>query len=253
MRHTKAILAYPFNAGPRISRRVALQIGAASMLAAFTGCRTIPAGVSAEPTDLHRASATDLARLLRQRKVSATELCRSTIARIERLDAQVNAVVVRDFERALSDAKSADAALARGVNLPLLGIPMTVKESFDLQGHPTTAGLRERLSNIAQRDAEVVRRAKGRRSTRARQDQCSGAPARPPELQSDLWPHRQSLLALAFAGRIVRRFSGCHRNGVFGLGNRLGLRGIDPGSGGLLRCLWAQDELRHGVLDRARL
>jgi amidase len=160
MRHTKSNLAYPFNAGPRISRRAALQMGAASMLAAFTGCRTLPAGVSAEPTDLHRASATELARLLRQRKVSATELCRSTIARIERLDAQVNAVVVRDFERALSDARSADAALARGVNLPLLGIPMTVKESFDLQGHPTTAGVKERLSNIAQSDAEVVRRAK---------------------------------------------------------------------------------------------
>jgi amidase len=160
MRHTKSIAAYPFNAAPRISRRAALQISAASMLAAFTGCRTTPTSVSAAPTDLHRVSATDLARLLQQRKVSATELCQSAIARIERLDVQVNAVVVRDFERALSDAKAADAALARGVDLPLLGIPMTVKESFDLQGHPTTAGLKERLSNVAQRDAEVVRRAK---------------------------------------------------------------------------------------------
>ena len=142
MRRTKATFAYPIDAGPRLSRRLALQIGAASMLAAFTGCRTTPASVSAEPTDLNRASATELARLLRQRKVSATELCQSAIARIERLDGQVNAVVVRDFERALSDAKAADAALARGVNLPLLGIPMTVKESFDLQGHPTTAGVR---------------------------------------------------------------------------------------------------------------
>jgi amidase len=160
MRHTMLIAAHPINAGLRLSRRAALQMSAASILTALTGCRTTQADVSTEPTDLHRASATELARLLQQRKVSATELCRSTIARIERLDAQVNAVVVRDFERALSDARSADAALARGVNLPLLGIPMTVKESFDLQGHPTTVGLKERLSNIARRDAKVVRRAK---------------------------------------------------------------------------------------------
>jgi amidase len=158
--NTMSIATHPFNSAPRLSRRAALQMSAASMLAAFTGCRMTPAGVSPELADVHRASATELARLLRQRKVSATELCRSTIARIDRLDGRVNAVVVRDFERALSDARSADAALARGVNLPLLGIPMTVKESFDLQGHPTTAGLKERRRNVARRDAEVVRRAK---------------------------------------------------------------------------------------------
>jgi amidase len=160
MRHAKTLASSPLQSSLRISRRLALQMGAASVLAGLTGCRTMPLGVSAEPTNLHLASATELARLLRERKVSATELCQSTIARIERLDPHVNAVVVRDFERALSDAKSADAALARGVNLPLLGVPMTVKESFDLQGHPTTLGLKERLSSIAQRDAEVVHRAK---------------------------------------------------------------------------------------------
>ena len=62
------------------------------------------------------------------RKLSALELVEHTIARIEALDGPINAVVVRDFERACVAALAADAALARGERRPLLGIPMTIKE-----------------------------------------------------------------------------------------------------------------------------
>ena len=73
-------------------------------------------------------------------KVSSLELTDAAIDRIERLDGPINAVVVRDFDRARAAAKAADAALARGERRPLLGVPMTVKESHNVAGLPTTWG-----------------------------------------------------------------------------------------------------------------
>jgi amidase len=71
---------------------------------------------------------------------TAGELVDAAMARIEALDPQINAVVVRDFDRARSAADAADAALARGEHRPLLGLPMTVKEQFNVAGLPTTWG-----------------------------------------------------------------------------------------------------------------
>ncbi|WP_157088643.1 amidase [Bradyrhizobium jicamae] len=91
--------------------------------------------------DLHYRSVSELRALLDARKVSAVELLEQSVRRIEALDSRINAVVVRDFERGLATAVQADAALARGERGPLLGIPMTVKESFNVAGLPTTWGL----------------------------------------------------------------------------------------------------------------
>jgi amidase len=91
-------------------------------------------------TDLAKAGAGELAQALAARHVSALQACDAAIARIEAADGAINAVVVRDFERARSQARAADAALARGERRPLLGVPMTVKESFDIAGLPTTWG-----------------------------------------------------------------------------------------------------------------
>jgi amidase len=63
------------------------------------------------------------------------------IARIAARDGKLNAVVVRDFERARSAAAEADKALARGERRPLLGVPMTVKEAINVAGLPTTWGI----------------------------------------------------------------------------------------------------------------
>src|SRR5215813_9695023 len=82
----------------------------------------------------------ELSEALRSRKISASELLELTIARIEALDQRLNAVVVRDFGRAEGAAKGADVALSRGGRLPLLGIPGTIKEPFNLAGLPTTWG-----------------------------------------------------------------------------------------------------------------
>ena len=78
---------------------------------------------------------------LAARRVSAVELLDQAIARIEALDKSINAVAVRDFDRARQAAIAADQALARGERRPLLGLPMTVKESFNVAGLPTTWGI----------------------------------------------------------------------------------------------------------------
>jgi amidase len=114
------------------------------------------------PPALDYASATagGLAADLAAKKVSAMELCDAAIERIERLDKSINAVVVRDFGRAQEAAKAADAALARGERRPLLGVPMTVKESFNVAGLPTTWGSPAARDWIAPADAVAVARLK---------------------------------------------------------------------------------------------
>ncbi len=97
---------------------------------------------------------------LRSRKFSSLELTDHLIARIERRDAALNAVVARDFDRARDAAKAADVALARGDRRALLGVPMTVKESFNVAGLPTTWGIPQARDFKATDDALIVARVK---------------------------------------------------------------------------------------------
>ncbi|WP_088280237.1 amidase [Ideonella sp. A 288] len=101
----------------------------------------------------------ELARRLRRRELSAVELLQLYLGRVERHGPALNAVVVRDAERALRRARQADEALARGECWgPLHGLPMTVKESFNVAGLPTTFGFEAFRDNIAQTDAVTVQR-----------------------------------------------------------------------------------------------
>lgn len=109
---------------------------------------------------LHRMTASQIAAGLRKKTFSATEVCDAAIARIEALDGNINAVVVRDFERARADARQADVAIGRGEFKPLTGVPMTVKESFDLRGFPTTWGFEMHREHQAREDALAVQRVK---------------------------------------------------------------------------------------------
>ncbi|MEO8811600.1 MAG: amidase family protein [Caulobacteraceae bacterium] len=110
--------------------------------------------------DYSTAGAGELAAALAGRTVSAVELCDVAIERIERLDGAINAVVVRDFDRAREAARGADAALARGERGTLLGVPMTVKEAFNVAGLPTTWGMAQFKDWIAPADATGVARLK---------------------------------------------------------------------------------------------
>ena len=111
-------------------------------------------------SELDYRTARDLAGLLAARKVSAVELLERAITRIEARDGKVNAVVVRDFDRARQAAKAADAALAKGERKPLLGIPMTVKESYNIAGLPTTWGYPAAKDFRPQEDALSISRVK---------------------------------------------------------------------------------------------
>jgi amidase len=103
--------------------------------------------------------ALELARRVRNREVSAVELLQAHQARVARLNPALNAVVVQRNEDAMQRARAADAALARGVCWgPLHGLPMTVKESFDVQGLPTTWGFEAHRHNVAARHAVAVQR-----------------------------------------------------------------------------------------------
>ena len=102
----------------------------------------------------------ELSDALRSRKISASELLEHTIARIEALDQRINAIVVRDFDRAMDAAKAADAAIARGAQWTLLGIPVTLKEPFNIAGLPTTWGYPQFKDFLPKEDALVVWRLK---------------------------------------------------------------------------------------------
>lgn len=97
---------------------------------------------------------------LAARRVGALELCDEAIARIIRRDASINAVVVRDFERAREQARGADRRLADGERAPLLGLPMTVKESFNVAGLATHWGVPYFAEFRPARDAVMVGRLK---------------------------------------------------------------------------------------------
>ncbi|MAV24875.1 MAG: amidase [Gammaproteobacteria bacterium] len=103
-------------------------------------------------------SATGLAARLRAGEFSAVELAEHQIRRIEKYDGDINAVVVRDFERGLEAAREADRQLQSKSwdGKPLLGVPMTIKELYHVAGLQTTYGHPELKENVPDWDADAV-------------------------------------------------------------------------------------------------
>ena len=97
-----------------------------------------------------------LAEMTRARSVGCLELLDFYLDRVARLDGALNAVVVRDAERARARARALDQEQDRSG--ALFGVPMTVKESFDFRGHPTTWGFAHLRDHRAARDALALRR-----------------------------------------------------------------------------------------------
>jgi len=105
-------------------------------------------------TDVHFWSATRLAAALRRRKIGCLELLDHFVSRIERHNPALNAVIATDIPNARKRARAADRALAKGeVRGKLHGVPMTLKESYDVVGMPTTWGLPELRENYPERNA----------------------------------------------------------------------------------------------------
>jgi amidase len=104
------------------------------------------------------STATELAAAMDAGEVSAVELTQVAIERIEQYDAPINAISVRDFDRALAAARDADAVRARGETRPLLGVPTTIKDSFNVAGLPTTWGIPSFKDFVPAEDAVAVAR-----------------------------------------------------------------------------------------------
>ncbi|MFI5695383.1 amidase family protein [Kribbella sp. NPDC051586] len=110
-------------------------------------------------TDLTTAPASELVRALRRREVSSRELLEHYLARIERLNPALNAVVTLDAESALAAAAAADQDTARGHDVGALhGLPMTIKDSLETAGLRTTAGAPDLAGYVPARDADAVAR-----------------------------------------------------------------------------------------------
>jgi amidase len=105
-------------------------------------------------------TAVELSAALKAKQVSAVELAQDAIDRIERHDEKINAICARDFERGLEAARAADAALARGETRPLLGLPLTIKESYNIAGLPTTWGFPPQKDYKPAEDALTIARVK---------------------------------------------------------------------------------------------
>jgi len=110
-------------------------------------------------SELAFRSATDLAAALRAKDVSSRELLALYEERIGRLNPSINAVVSPDFERARRRAAEADEATARGESWgPLHGLPMTIKDTYEVAGMRTTAGAPQYAEHVSSADAVVAQR-----------------------------------------------------------------------------------------------
>jgi amidase len=106
-------------------------------------------------------SATDAAQAVRRKEVSSRELTEMLLARIDVVNSTVNAVVELQRDVALQEAAAADEASARGEDVrPLHGVPMTIKDSFNVSGLHTTWGNPAFKEFVADSDATVARRLK---------------------------------------------------------------------------------------------
>ena len=101
-------------------------------------------------------SATKLIHALKTKKIGALELLELYAARIAKYDAALNALPVLDLDTARKRARAYDRKGAKA--LPLAGLPMTVKESFDITGLPSTWGLAEYCNTPAAANAQAVDR-----------------------------------------------------------------------------------------------
>ena len=107
--------------------------------------------------DLWRLSATDLASLIKSKKVSATEAATVALARLDAVNPKINAVIDHKPAEVLAQAAAIDAAIGRGEDVgPLGGVPITVKVNIDQKGFATTNGLKLNREAVAATNSPVI-------------------------------------------------------------------------------------------------
>ena len=111
--------------------------------------------------DIGFLSAVELAKKIREKEISCVELLQHYLSRVDKYNESINAIVVDLREQALEEAKRLDNMVASGEHLgPLHGVPMTVKESYNVSGTPTTFGNPAFKDNVTKTDAESIKKLK---------------------------------------------------------------------------------------------
>ena len=153
---------------------------------------------------LHYKSALQLAALIRRKKIGCLELLDHFLGRIEKYNPKLNAIVWTDTDKARKRARAADAALKKGKRFgPLHGVPMTIKESYQVAGSPTTWGAPAMKDNVTDDDRGRGAAHDRRRRHAVRQDQRAGDARRLAELQRDL-RHDATIRGISTARRADR-------------------------------------------------
>jgi len=148
-----------------LSRRQFVYVAGAGVAATtFASAKGWTAGTAlrtSRPEDLVFLSATRLAKLIVTKEVSSEEIVKAFLSQIQKVNTKLNAVVEITAQRALSQAREADSALARGqLKGPLHGVPMTVKDSINTAGVVTTHATLGCKGQIPKFDGTVVSRMK---------------------------------------------------------------------------------------------
>jgi fatty acid amide hydrolase len=103
--------------------------------------------------------AAQLARLIQTKEVSSKEVVEAHLVRIEELNPKLNSVAIPLVEQARQEASEADAAIKRSDELgPLHGVPITIKDQFQVKGLPSTWGLPSRAKELSTHDGPLVHR-----------------------------------------------------------------------------------------------
>ena len=134
-------------------------IGASAALALQAGGFTAQAKGAPGDTDLDFASASQAATAVRLRTISSRELTQRMLVRIQKYNPKLDALVNVLHDQAMRDAGRADAAQGHGDRLgPLHGVPIVIKDAFEIAGVPTTLGIEQLANYRPATDSEVVRR-----------------------------------------------------------------------------------------------
>ena len=111
--------------------------------------------------DIGFLSAVELAKKIREKEISCVELLQHYLSRVDKYNESINAIVVDLREQALEEAERLDNMVSNGEHLgPLHGVPMTVKESYNVSGTPTTFGNPALKDNVTKTDAESIKKLK---------------------------------------------------------------------------------------------
>lgn len=147
--------------GSGVTRRSVLAGGIAAWGAALvpSALQAALAAVRSKPPALEFASALGAAEAIRRREISSAELTQLTLERIDRVNPALNAIVNILRDKAMSEARAADAALGKDQRRgPLHGVPVTVKDSFGIAGVRTTAGAPFLKDHVPAEDSAAVAR-----------------------------------------------------------------------------------------------